>query len=484
MNISIDEFSKDELINLLNDSGIGVIVIAGGKFVSANSAFSEITGLAAGDLAGGGYCKVFSTESLNKINQNKKRIIENRQKSQTIRNSDRQLPIDLIHKNGRLVKCLILLNLMETEGGNRWLYQLIEQPVFHRERLSRERMERMEKLKDYLLDISQSLIRLEDIQNFYSLVLEAAEKTISQSDYCSIMRLDEDDRFIPVASRGYSWRVMENFELPVEKSFSWLKLGHMLDRTIVIEDVESLCSNDQVLVEVDGYKIRSTMQTPIFLNEELYGILSIDSSRKNAFTQDDFNSIEYLRTQIQIALENQLLYNKMQHQASHDELTDVISRGSFEEQVIEFLRDRHHYESCCIIMMDLNDLKTVNDVWGHSAGDKMLLEFIRVMQKNMRGSDLLARLGGDEFAICFFSSQSAQFIERLVEIQEYFTENPIEMEGRDVSCYFSYGISFCPDDGDSYDLLLNMADKKMYLMKAEQKKKKLKNDLHDLRQKV
>jgi diguanylate cyclase (GGDEF)-like protein len=103
------------------------------------------------------------------------------------------------------------------------------------------------------------------------------------------------------------------------------------------------------------------------------------------------------------------------------------------------------------------------------------------MQKNMRGSDLLARLGGDEFAICFFSSQSAQFIERLEDIQQYFVKSPLEMDGRPVSCYFSYGISYCPDDGENYDILLNKADKKMYSMKAEQKKKKLKNDLFDLR---
>ena len=61
---------------------------------------------------------------------------------------------------------------------------------------------------------------------------------------------------------------------------------------------------------------------------------------------------------------------------------------------------------------------------GHAAGDRLLLEFIRVMQKHMRGSDLLARLGGDEFAICFFSSQSAQFIERIEEIQQYFYREP------------------------------------------------------------
>jgi len=484
MSISINEFSKEELLLLLNESGIGVLVSSAEEFCSANSAFAEMTGLNEGDLTNREIAGIFEPKSFKTLTKCKNHIIENKKKAQTIRTSDRQITVELLHNDGRKVKCLMFLNLIGPEDGDRWLYQLIEQPTFYRDRRDRERIQKMVKLKDYLLNISQSLIRLDDIQNFYTLVLEAADKTIGQADYCSIMRLVDNQKLVPVASRGYDWKVMDDFELPVELSFSWLKLGHLLDQTIVIDDVDSLCRPNQPLVEIKGYKIYSVLQTPIFLNKELYGILSIDSSRKNAFTEDDFNSIEYLRTQIQIALENQLLYNKMQHQASHDELTDVVSRGAFEEKVIHFLRNRHYYESCCIIMMDLNDLKTVNDYWGHAAGDLMLLDFIKVMQKHMRGTDLLARLGGDEFAICFFSSQSVQFIERLTEIQQYFTENPIDMEGRAVSCYFSYGISFCPEDGESYDMLLNKADNEMYSMKSKQKKQKLKNDLHDLRQSI
>ncbi|MBI9108460.1 MAG: diguanylate cyclase [Spirochaetales bacterium] len=484
MNISNSEFSNGELLQLLNETDISIVITAGENFSSANSAFLELTGLTEEDLKGRGYRRAFDSESIERITRNQRLISETRKKQQKIRTVDRKLLVGLSHEDGRKIKCLMMLNLINTETEDKWLCQMIEQPTFYGERGERERVEQMVRLKDYLLNISQSLIRLENIQNFYSLVLEAAEKTIEQADYCSIMRLVDNDKFVPVASRGYSWEVMEEFELPVELSFSWMKLGHLLDQTIVIDDIDSLCCPDQTLVEVQGYKIRSTLQTPILLNEELYGILSIDSSLKNAFTEDDFNSIEYLRTQIQIALENQLLYNKMMHQASHDELTDVVSRGAFEEQVITFLRNRQHYESCCIIMIDLNDLKTVNDYWGHAAGDRLLLEFVRVMQKSMRGTDLLARLGGDEFAICFFSSQSVQFIERLTDIQKYFVEHPIAFEDRDVSCYFSYGISFCPEDGESYDTLLNKADKRMYAKKAELKKKKLKNDLHDLRQTV
>ena len=478
MNITANDLSQKELLSLLNESAISVLIEVDNRYRTANQFFHEVSGYSFEDLNGKPTDILFTDESIAEINDFKSRIIENIDKSQIIRHEDKLLSVVLKTREGNEVGMIMIIIPLNDGPEIKWGYKLIERSVFHSEP---ERVGKMEKLKDYLLNISQSLIQLKDIQNFYTLVLEAAGSTISQGEYCTILKLVDGETFIPVAARGYDWTIMSDFKLPLKKSFSWMTLGRLIDRTIIIDDIEKLCDMETSMIEVEGYTIRSSLQTPIYLNDEFYGLLTIDSTRKNVFTKDDFNTIEYLRAQIQIALENQLLYNKMQHQASHDKLTDVASRGAFEEQVIKFLRSRHDYESCCIIMFDLNDLKIVNDVWGHSAGDRLILEFIRVMQKHMRGSDLLARLGGDEFAICFFSSQSAQFIERLEEIQQYFIDNPLIFDTRKVSCYFSYGIAHCPEDGDSYAILLNMADSGMYKMKADLKRKKLENDLHDYR---
>lgn len=477
MNITGMTLSNAELLTLVNESSMGIVIESSGKIVAANDFFFEISNLSFEDLTDNSIDEYLSDDSKRLVGEYRNRILNSIEKSQIVRTEDTRFAVTLVRKDGRKVGCLLLMVCLSAEKP-KWVYKLIEQSLFHAEK---ERIVKMENLKDHLLTLSQSLIRMKDIQNFYSMVLEAAGSTISQGEYCTILQLVDEKYFIPVAARGYSWDVMEEFRLPLEKSFSWLTLGKLLDQTLIVDDIDELCNNVENMVEVRGYPIKSSLQTPIFLNEKLYGILTIDSSRKNVFTVDDFNTIEYLRAQIQIALENQLLYNQIRHKASHDELTDVASRGAFEEQVIKFLRTKHHYESCCIIMMDLNDLKVVNDVWGHSAGDKYLLEFISVMQQHMRGSDLLARLGGDEFAICFFSSQSAQFIERIIDIQRYFISNPLIFKKEKVSCYFSYGISYCPEDGETYDVLMNKADSRMYKMKAELKSLKLENDLHKYR---
>lgn len=476
--INEKHINKDELLLFINESSIGNVIEIDGRIVSANHAFYEITGTVPGDKEPD-LSSVYDPDSTARIREYKDRIIANIEQNQVIRAEDKQIPVQIIAAKGKLVHCSLDIILLSNEPVRKWGYKLIDCSSLH---IEQKQIHKMEKLKDSLLTLSQSLIKIKDIQNFYALVLEAADDIITNGEFCTILKFDEEtDSLIPVAARGYSWELKNNFSLPVKDSFAWLTLGHLLDRTMIFRDVESLCKSTNTSFAIEGHELGSSMQTPIYVDDDLYGILTIDSRRKNAFTEMDFNIIEYLRTQIQIALENQLLYNQIQHKANHDELTDVASRGAFEEQVIKFLTTKHHYESCCIVMMDLNDLKVVNDIWGHSAGDRYLIQFISVMKQHMRGSDLLARLGGDEFAICFFSSQSAQFIERLEEIQNYFVDNPLKFSSSKVSCWFSYGISHCPEDGETYVKLMDTADSRMYEMKAVLKNKKLKNDLHEYR---
>ena len=476
--ITENYLNNEEMLLFLNESSIGNIIEINGRIVSANRAFFEITGRNPQQVEPE-LMSVFDTESAVLIDEYKSRIIDNIEKDQVIRAEDKRFSVMIFKKNGKKVKCTLDIILLSYEPEQKWGYKLIDCGGLQ---LEQSQIVKMEKLKDSLLILSQSLIKMKDIQIFYDLVLEAADDIISNGEFCTILKLNKArDTFIPVATRGYSWELKYNFQLPVKDSFSWLELGHFLDQTIILNDVEKLCKKKKVIFAIEGHRLGSSMQTPIYLDDDLYGILTIDSRKKNVFTKADFNIIEYLRTQIQIALENQLLYNQIKHKANYDELTDVASRGAFEEKVIKFLTAKHHYESCCIVMMDLNDLKVVNDIWGHSAGDSYLMQFISVMKQHMRGSDLLARLGGDEFAICFFSSQSAQFIERLEEIQDHFVENPLNFSGKDVSCWFSYGISHCPEDGETYDVLINAADSRMYAMKAMLKDKELKNDLHEYR---
>lgn len=93
------------------------------------------------------------------------------------------------------------------------------------------------------------------------------------------------------------------------------------------------------------------------------------------------------------------LASRLSWQASHDELTQLYNRREFERHVQEVMdsainEDQEH----CLVFMDLDKFKVVNDTCGHAAGDELLRQIAQIFRNHVRGSDIVARLGGDEFA--------------------------------------------------------------------------------------
>jgi len=100
------------------------------------------------------------------------------------------------------------------------------------------------------------------------------------------------------------------------------------------------------------------------------------------------------------------LQSELQHQASHDPLTDLANRSLFVQKVGEALRSDGG--SVSVIFIDINDFKTVNDSLGHAAGDELLVAVAHRLRDCVRPSDAVARLGGDEFAIMLDRPDSQQ----------------------------------------------------------------------------
>lgn len=113
------------------------------------------------------------------------------------------------------------------------------------------------------------------------------------------------------------------------------------------------------------------------------------------------------------------LMHKLQHQARHDALTGTINRYEFEEQLDLAIHDartlgtRHAF---CFI--DLDQFKVVNDTAGHLAGDEVLQETTRLLQRELRQTDILARLGGDEFGVILRDCDEAATVEVAEKLRE------------------------------------------------------------------
>jgi diguanylate cyclase (GGDEF)-like protein len=195
------------------------------------------------------------------------------------------------------------------------------------------------------------------------------------------------------------------------------------------------------------------------------------------FCADDVKLIETLANNTSVALENDRLgqtvwrlkelQRELQHQASHDPLTDLANRSLFVERVGDTLRSAHGGVS--VIFIDINDFKTVNDSLGHAAGDALLIAVAGRLRDCVRPSDTVARLGGDEFAIMLDRPDSEQeAIEVTERIDRHLAER-FSISGQSISVHASAGIATADDGQVSPEELIRNADLAMYRAKYESK---------------
>lgn len=161
--------------------------------------------------------------------------------------------------------------------------------------------------------------------------------------------------------------------------------------------------------------------------------------------------------------------------AKYDSLTGVLNRRFGLEKLIREveLSDRYnHIFSICFI--DIDNLKYVNDSFGHKSGDSMIKETARIIKNSLRKTDLLIRMGGDEFLIVLPNTKHRGARDVLRRIENDVSKfNANKNKNVEFSIAFSYGFAeYNPADKISSDKLIEIADKNMYVQKLNKKSRK------------
>ncbi len=157
------------------------------------------------------------------------------------------------------------------------------------------------------------------------------------------------------------------------------------------------------------------------------------------------------------------MQSHMQYQATHDTLTGLFNRWQFNQRLEQGVAESaRHGRPMTLLLIDLDDFKTINDSYGHAAGDQALQEVARRLKACLRVSDTLARLGGDEFTVLLTHlaqpSDARLVAQKLLEV----LQQPFEVNGADVSLAGSVGMACLPSDATDAAALLRYADIAMY----------------------
>ena len=159
--------------------------------------------------------------------------------------------------------------------------------------------------------------------------------------------------------------------------------------------------------------------------------------------------------------------NRARLLAETDDLTGLLNTRGFAIAATRAFGQATRYERpATALMIDSDNLKAINDTFGHETGNRLLVQISRVVRHELRTTDVVARFGGDEFIVLLPETPPDGAALVAKRIQEAMASTALEADGKRVTCTVSIGAASFPGDGASLDAIVTRADRAMYHAKA------------------
>jgi diguanylate cyclase (GGDEF)-like protein len=212
----------------------------------------------------------------------------------------------------------------------------------------------------------------------------------------------------------------------------------------------------------------TALAVPVRLRARLLGVLALYGRHVSwPFSEDDIDTLETLAHQLEMAVDNAFLYEDAARLSITDGLTGLWNRRHFELMAAqELARSRRFGEPLSILMIDIDHFKSVNDQFGHQAGDAVLIEVASRLTYMVREVDLMARYGGEEFGTLLPKTDLKGASVLADRIRTAIADEPFEVDGRELEVTVSIGAAVHPGHGDTLVALLATADVALYRAKA------------------
>lgn len=218
------------------------------------------------------------------------------------------------------------------------------------------------------------------------------------------------------------------------------------------------------------HAIYSCLGVPIQVNHSPLGFVIIQHQQKNYFTQQHVKFLSSLASHIGVAIENNILYNQIRDSASKDGLTDIFNKKYFFDTLDAMTNiEQLNYS---IVMIDIDNFKEVNDVYGHPYGDEVLKTVCKIIKSHTRPKDIVARYGGEEIIIFFNQFTDSNLLRnRLEDMRSKIEHTLIPGDGFFSSVTASFGCYIKEDKYLPLNTAIKYADNNLYVCKRSGKNK-------------
>lgn len=343
------------------------------------------------------------------------------------------------------------------------------------------RTERLARMFAALSATNEAIMRAKSRAELFDLVCLAASNGAKfTSTTIALARVDSDQLEI-VSSAGPSSDTTRNVRLSIDPE---RPEGRGMSGT-AFRTRQPCISNDYLnddrvrafhsIVRNDG--ARSGAAFPLVAHDRAVGVMIYMSTEPGTFTAEFVELLQRLADNVSFAMENfdradekNQADERIEYLASHDSLTDLPNRETFNGLLHEAIDEaQRHDQRFAVLFIDLDRFKVINDSLGHEAGDLLLLEVANRLRGALRASDVVARLGGDEFVVILDQCGEVDDVQRIATGLLTALAEPMELAGHECHTTASIGIAMYPTNGSDVQMLTKNADMAMYLAKEDGK---------------
>jgi diguanylate cyclase (GGDEF)-like protein/PAS domain S-box-containing protein len=210
---------------------------------------------------------------------------------------------------------------------------------------------------------------------------------------------------------------------------------------------------------IDEKPPKSYIGIPLTVRDRVIGVMSIQSHKPNAYSEDQVRLLERIAVQAAIAIENARLYAEEQRLAIIDELTGIYNyRGLLELGAREVERSRRFDHPLAALFFDIDDFRIFNNTYSHATGNIVLQTLVHRCQEFLRSVDILARYGGDEFVALLPETDlsSAETVAR--RLVEEVSKTPIGSSPDDLRITISVGVAMLTKETPDLAALIDRAN--------------------------